>query len=279
MHQLGELRRLYSEVRGAFPFEGYMDEEGEGEIFVASELSRLAPPGARLLDIGCGPLDKTALFSRMGFECYACDDFLDPWHRQQDTMKRIRDFAADNDIVLHVHEHGDYSIPFPAESFDVVCIFGVIEHLHESPREILATAGRMLGDGGIVAIVMPNSVNVRKRVWVAMGRSNFPDVEGFFASQGVWRGHVREYTLSETTYIVRASGFNVERATTFNSMISRRLRSSFLASAFRLLGVLVPTLRDSLLVVGRKPEGWRPVEFDEEVYRAAIARTAPSAPS
>ena len=277
MKELRELQRLYQEVRADFPFAGYMDKDGEGEMFVASELSKLAPEGGRLLDIGSGPLDKTALFARMGFQCFACDDFMDPWHRGEGRLEQIRSFADRNGIILHVHENGDYTIPFDRGSFDVVCIFGVIEHLHESPREILNAAGTMLREGGVVAIVMPNSVNVRKRLSVLRGRSNFPAVEGFYSSPCPWRGHVREYTLGETAYIVRASGFEVALKRTFNSMISRRLRSRTLASAYRLLGSLMPTLRDSLFVAGRKPSGWRPVEFDERAYREAIARSVPNA--
>jgi len=272
-----DVRGLFEEVRRGFPIEGYLEDEGEGHTFIASQLAALKPQGGRLLDVGCGPLDKTALFSLLGFECYACDDYLDPWHRRPEIMRAIRDAAEKYGITLHVHQNGDYRVPFDRESFEIVTILGVIEHLHESPREILNTAGTLLKDGGIAVIVMPNAVNIRKRLDVVRGQSNFPDVRAVFHSAGTWRGHVREYTLSEAKYIMTTAGFEVVRAATFDSMVERKIKRPWGRAVYRSLIKLAPGMRDSLFVAARKPPGWRPAEPSDESYRAAIARSVPAA--
>lgn len=271
------VRDLFEEVRSGFPIAKYLEDEGEGQAFIARELRSLKPARGKLLDIGCGPLDKTAMFSLLGFECYACDDFLDPWHRQPEIMAAILVAAEKYGITLHIHENGDYTIPFEREFFDVITILGVIEHLHESPRELLNTAGGLLKTGGLVVLVMPNSVNIRKRLDVVRGRTNFPDVRGVFHSSGTWRGHVREYTLSEAEYILTAAGFEIVRATTFDSMVERKIRRPWARSLYRALIKLAPGMRDSLFVAGRKPAGWRPVKASDESYREAIARSVPAA--
>ena len=82
-------------------------------------------------------------------------------------------------------------------------IVNVIEHLHQSPRDILNSAGAYLKPDGLLVVVMPNAVNLRKRISVALGRSNYTPARGFFENEGVWRGHVREYTFQETNQILQ----------------------------------------------------------------------------
>lgn len=271
-----DVAQAFAVLRREFPIPHYIDESAAGSMFVVSEITRLAPARGRLLDIGCGPLDKTGLFAIMGFECYACDDFLDPWHRSPGARAAIEGFASRRSIRLHVHKDGDYSIPFEKGSFDVVTLLGVIEHLHESPRDLLTTAAEMLREGGLLVVVTPNAVNVRKRIHVLFGKSNFPDVRGFYHSVGAWRGHVREYTLEEVAFVVEAAGFEVTRARTFDGMVERRVPRGF-RRVYRELIRLAPKMRDSLFVAARKPAGWTEPVASEESYRIAIARAVPSA--
>lgn len=266
----------FEKVRNAFPISGYIDPHGEGERAIAVELLRARSAGGRLLDIGAGALVKTALFSNLGFECYACDDYQDPWHRRDGHFEKVMDFARTSGITTHVHREGDYTIPFQEESFDVVTICDVIEHLHESPRELLNVGGRLLRAGGILLITMPNVVNLKKRIKVVIGRSNYPDVAAFFCSASQWRGHVREYTLAETAYIVTTAGFEVVRAHTFDRASVMKIPWRVARAVYYVLAALVPTFRDSLVVVGRKPAGWTPVNYSEDADRAAQGDSVPA---
>jgi len=272
-----EVLRAVDEVAAAFPFPGYISEGvRQGLTHIVPTVASLLPgPGRRLLDIGSGPMDKTAVWSRLGFDCHAADDLSDPWHRRGDNLARIRGFAERMGIRFHLQE-GDYAIPFPREGFDLVTIFDVIEHLHESPRGILNAAGEHLRTGGLLAVTMPNSVNLRKRIDVLRGRTNYPPADQFFLSFPGWRGHVREYTLRETEYICRAAGFEVVSATTWEGNAFDQLRGLPLR-VFLALGGMVPTLRSALLVVARKPEGWVPAREDPEAFRRANARAVPGA--
>ncbi|MFL5539085.1 MAG: class I SAM-dependent methyltransferase [Longimicrobiaceae bacterium] len=265
-------------VRVAFPFPGYItDGSRRGLVHVVREVARhVRVEGApRLLDIGSGPMDKTAVFKALGWECSAVDDLGDPWHRRGDNLERIQAFARARGIRFHLQD-GTRTTPFPPQSFDVVTIFDVIEHLHESPRAILNAAGTHLKPGGVLAVTMPNSVNLRKRMSVLFGRTNYPDVDQFFLSTDGWRGHVREYTLDETAHLCEAAGFTVESATTFEGNAHDKLRGARLR-AYLALSRLAPTLRSALLVVARKPEGWEPRAEDPEAFRRAQAGTVPEA--
>lgn len=265
------------QVRAAFPFPGYIPEGvRQGLAKIVPEIARhVRAARPRLLDIGCGPMDKTAVMQRLGFDCWAVDDLSDPWHRREGNLERITGFAEREGIRFHL-QGAEHRIPFPEAGFDVVTIFDVIEHLHQSPRELLNAAGRHLRPGGVLAVTMPNAVNLRKRVDVLRGRSNYPPVDQFFLSVQGWRGHVREYTLEETARICRMAGFQVLSATSYEGNAYDMLRGLRLR-LFLALARLAPGLGSGLLVVARRPEGWTPVPADPEAFRRAQAGAVPDA--
>lgn len=272
-----DLRHAFVEAQAPFPFADYITEANYRTLWpIVRNLRRFLPEfqGQRLLDIGSGPMDKTGVFQKLGFVCHAVDDLGDPWHKRADNTQKIKDYAERLGIHFFHQPQGEYDIPFEAGSFDVVMSHAVIEHLHESPRHLLNTMGTMACPNGLLLITMPNSVNLRKRLAVLAGRTNCVPVDQFYHSIGMWRGHVREYTLRETVYICEQSGFEVLNHTTFEPLAQEKLRFP-LRELYLLLGRLVPTLRGGLLVICRKPTSWKPVQDDSEAYRRCLARSVP----
>jgi SAM-dependent methyltransferase len=272
-----QLNEAIYDAKRLFPFVSYIGKSHYYEL--NSILSNLIPfmpkfKGRKLLDIGCGPMDKTAILQLMGFRCFAVDDLNDSWHHRKDNTQKIKAYAKKIGIVFHHQNIGDCSYPFEFGSFDVVCALAVIEHLHESPREFLNFMGRYARPGGVILITTPNSVNLRKRLSVLAGRTNYPPVDMFFQSIGEWRGHVREYTLKETAYICNASGFEVLFSNTFEHIAYFKLRTP-LRQMYLLMGHLLPTLRSSILVICRKPEGWKPTQENPQKFRNILARGIP----
>ncbi len=272
-----QLRIALRETQDAFPFENYINKATSLVMqAIVYELRKYLVDfeHKRLLEIGSGPMDKTGVFQSLGFECYAVDDLNDPWHLRNDNISKIKKYAEDIGINFYHQKLGEYNIPFEKNSFDVVCSLAVIEHLHESPRELLNSMGTFARPGGLLVIEMPNSVNLRKRISVFLGRTNYPPVDMFFNCIGNWRGHVREYTLKETEYICRASGFEILSSTTFEHLAHQKLRTP-LRQLYILFGKIIPTLCSGLLVVCRKPESWRAVKEDPEAFRRSLGRILP----
>jgi SAM-dependent methyltransferase len=267
-----ELSEAIEAVKEVFPFPSYLDADWTYAVArLARRLVQLAPPPARLLDIGSGPMDATGVFAQLGYRCCATDDLADAWHTLGDNRELIRNFAADLSIAFHLQDPSETRLPFDSESFDVVLLRHVIEHLHESPRDLLNTAFDLANTGGHIVIEMPNSVNLRKRLSVLRGRTNYPDVVGFFHSEGIWRGHVREYTLAEARFIVEAVGGEILIGDTVHMNMFRRLPSPFKRAAYRTMSSALPDLRDGILIVATKPHGWSPATASQAAYMEAIS--------
>ena len=188
--------KAYNELVNKFPFSGYL----ESEVYLYKTVAKIAinnlRPGASILDFGSGPCDKTALLKLMGFDCTACDDLKDNWHSEGNNRKKIINFA--NSLDIQFYETNDFDdLPFKKETFDMVMLTDVIEHLHESPRSLLLNLIDSLKNGGILFITVPNAGNIRKRIDLLIGKTNMPPFSEYYLYPGTWRGHIREYVYDD----------------------------------------------------------------------------------
>ncbi len=252
-----------------FPFADYFRPGLESHAAVASQLVNRVPRGGRILDIGCGPMDKTAVLSFLGFRCVGFDDFNDPWHRQSDNLAKIRNFAADARVEL-VEADGS-PLPFEDGSFDAVVLCDVIEHLHESPRALLCDALRKVREGGTILLTVPNAANLRKRLFLAIGRSNYPPYEQFFWNPGAWRGHVREYVWDDLSSLAEYLGLADPSIIGSHHMLG--VLPAWARPLYKAVTAPLPGARDSLMLVANKPNGWTAPQNDGD--RASTSRAAP----
>jgi SAM-dependent methyltransferase len=113
--------------------------------FVIEEARRLAGPGAKILDFGCGQGRIVAAARAAGHEAYGCDHFPPQWAWMEE--------AADcKDYIRKVEDDG--RIPFDDASFDVVTANQVFEHVPDFERP-LAEISRVLKPGGFHISLFP----------------------------------------------------------------------------------------------------------------------------
>ena len=254
------------ELRDEFPFPQIIDDTADTIQAIALVVKEMVADQGKILDLGCGAMDKIMVYQKIGYKCYGADDFQDAWHRDKSNLSPISDLA--NKVGIEVHaQDSPLQIPWEKGSFDAVTIINVIEHLHESPRYLLNLAGDCLKPDGLLLVVMPNSVNFRKRLSVILGKSNYTPIRGLYEFDGAWRGHTREYTLKETRQIIEWTGFDVVFSSTFHGLLNNRLNSSLLRRLFRCLCLIAPGFRDSVLVAARKPSGWIQREPDADALK------------
>jgi SAM-dependent methyltransferase len=60
-------------------------------------------------------------------------------------------------------------LPFPPESFDIVIVAELLEHLRD-PAKLLQKAKEMLKPGGVILISLPNECNLYQRIKVLFGK-------------------------------------------------------------------------------------------------------------
>lgn len=240
-------------AREHFPFPGYLDREDDTVYHViAGTALTYAQAGARVLDFGAGACDRTAILQLLGFRCTAWDDYLDPWHLEGDNRERIRIFATRLGIDWHVLQNG--VLPRADEAFDMIVFTDIIEHLHDSPRDLLLQLLARLRPEGHLLVTVPNAVNLRKRLDVLRGRTNMSPFTGYYHSTPTWRGHVREYVADDLRQLADLLRLEVVELRGVHQLLWKIPRAG--RGAFRALTVVIPGVRDSWLLLARKPAEW-----------------------
>jgi len=159
-----------------------------------------------------------------------------------------------HDIPFHSVNLKNHKLPFESNSFDVVIICEVIEHLNFNPLLVLKEINRILKKGGCIYIGMPNQAYILNRIKLLVGKSIHNKIDDYFSrfdrSCNMIVGlHWREYTLVETVELIEKMGFNsVNGYYYYDQNISLNGIKKIL---FKLL-CMIPSFRPFQVVIARK---------------------------
>lgn len=252
-------------VRGEFPFAGYMDATGESARNIAKIILSSLPTGSSVLDFGSGPCDKTAVLQKLGYRCTAIDDLGDDWHRLDDNRARILAFIRHAGIVFH-EAPTEQLRAADGRPFDLLMLNDVLEHLHDSPRELMNSLVSLVRPGGHVLITVPNAGNIRKRLALLLGKTNLPAFELYYWQAGRWRGHVREYVRSDLRLLAGYLGLTVLELRGCDHMTGKV--PAILRPLYRLVTGVFDGFKDTWMMLCRKPADWSPrLELPPEEFR------------
>ncbi|KIZ18582.1 class I SAM-dependent methyltransferase [Streptomyces natalensis] len=151
-------------------------------------------PGDRVLDLGCGA-------GRHAFECYRRGAQVVALDQNGEEIREVAKwFAAMKEAgeapagASATAMEGDaLALPFPDESFDVVIISEVMEHIPDD-KGVLAEMVRVLRPGGRIAVTVPR-YGPEKICWALSDA--YHEVEG---------GHIRIYRADELLGKMREAG-------------------------------------------------------------------------
>jgi 2-polyprenyl-3-methyl-5-hydroxy-6-metoxy-1,4-benzoquinol methylase len=242
-------------VREKVPFEGYMDYKKSAYLNISKTVLRYLPTGSRILDFGSGSCDKTAILQVLGFKCSAYDDLQDFWHKVDGNNEKIINFTKEFGIDFRTTING--SFPFEKHSFDMLMMNDVIEHLHDSPRDILNDLLELIKPRGYLFITVPNLVNIKKRIKVLFGKSNLPNFDSYYWYPDYWRGHIREYTKDDLIKLAKHLNLEIIELKGIHKMLEKK--TSHIIRPFYLTATSIFNgWRDSWLFIGRKNSDWSP---------------------
>jgi len=168
-------------------------------------------------------------------------------------------FTVNLDPAGQPFRHKGYqtTVPLPDRSVDLVFALEIIEHL-TSPFHLLAEAFRILDSGGHVVLTTPNVTRIGNIFKLAIGRTPNDRLAppGYDNPDDEWRPHAREYAMHELKEMLRQTGFHIAEALFFLGEDTQECRQSAEQHAIdwaKWPFYVVPHLRGSLLIVGRKP--------------------------
>ena len=178
---------------------------------------------------------------------------------------------AENCGISFINEFKDIG----KEKYDVIMLHDVIDI--SSISEV--SANTLLGylvEGGLLVLTVPNAGNIRKRLHLLLGKTNYPRYNYFYWYPGKWDGHVREYVRSDLKSLTDFLGLDQVSLQTFHIHLDVLPKAA--RPIWKSVSKLIPNTRDSFYLIAKKPEGWRPKtrptknEFDAAFGRQYFAR-------
>ncbi len=231
-----QLAALYQEAYFSAHSIGYAKGEEDTEKGVRGQRKRVgwvsafAPAGASLLDVGCASGYFLAAARRGGFGAEGVE--VSEWAANESRQR----FG----LRVTTGQIGD--VPGPHPRFDVVTMWHSLEHTRD-PVATLTTVHRLLRDGGILGIELPNYRSI--------------DARGYGLSWSGWSMpyHFWHFSPASLSALVRRCGFDVRMIKTLPSLyIKEKVRQIPVVGLFRNLIARWYVGRDLVLVAAKRPE-------------------------
>lgn len=273
-HRFLELLRTYQpssyeafeqgDSRFTIPMHHAMKCRDRLHVALRSGLHRLRSEKQTIVDLGPFPgsllrllrsLEYTKSAQLFGAGLMASEDFVRGMRRdaQADILMVNLDPAG-----WHFQSKGyPEKVPLPDNSVQLVFALEIIEHL-TSPFHLLSEAYRILGSGGHVVLTTPNVTRIGNVFKLLTGRTPNDRLAppGYNNPDDEWRPHAREYAMHELAEMLRQTGFDIAESRFFLGEDTQQCRQSVSQHGIdwaKWPFYLVPHLRGSLLIVGRKP--------------------------
>jgi SAM-dependent methyltransferase len=193
------------------------------------------PGEIRVLELGSSTgYGAGQLATTSGYQVFASDLELPP-------LK----IAASQGMAC-VQLDASHVFPFGEEVFDAVFMGELIEHIFDTEK-LLKECHRVLKKKGILVITTPNLAGLKDRIRFIFGRapSQVSPLHEY------WRLHIRPFTFSLLSIVLRATGFNPLRLTsTYVDIGFKHLGMAGLQSRF--LARILPELGSTLIVSAQK---------------------------
>lgn len=211
------------------------------EMLRYERLMQVVPRSARrVLDAGCGDGLMSVMLARRGHAVTALD-------LSRGRLDKFADQAEEYGITQVQGSIADTGLP--AESFDVVVLSEVVEHL-PGPAAALAEARRLLCPGGTLIVSVPNLEQ--------LGHVVCPHCKKPFNTDG----HLHSFSADSLSDTLRAAGFDPVETMTFRNYRAEKLRGGLVNLPYgawirgidRLFSRWWPELNRFLAVSARKPQ-------------------------
>ncbi len=223
----------------------------ESYIRTVKDTVPLLNKNAKVLEIGSLLGVVSTALTQLGFSVTGTDipEFF--------ASSKLQELYKKNGISFDKVNLHDYSLPYKDESFDMVIICEVFEHLNFNPLPILQEINRILKKAGHIYIATPNQPSIDNRLKLLLGKSIHDPIQYFFdqldASKNIIVSrHWKEYTMSELVEMIDRMGFDTVKNYYFSENGARN--ESKIQTIVRNFFHIIPTLRSSLVVIGKKKE-------------------------
>jgi 2-polyprenyl-3-methyl-5-hydroxy-6-metoxy-1,4-benzoquinol methylase len=186
-----------------------------GNKFLLSKLKKYLLHGPRILDIGSGRLLIASTIAANGSRVTAID--LPEVFHDPAVDKRAKRYNID--LVGYRLSQGKHlHLPFKDNSFAVILMTEVFEHLNFSPVYLLQEARRLLAEGGYLILTTPNVHRMENKLKFFLGQNIYGSYRRYLFEQP-YNYHWREFDRKELASILAHCEYDLIESYFFNDIL------------------------------------------------------------
>lgn len=195
------------------------------------------PKDIKILELGSIPPILTHLAQQGGYEITGLDVAPD----------RFSKCIKNQNLSIIQHTLGEKELPFEDDTFDLILMNEIFEHLNTNLITLMTDLKRVLKPGGKLFISTPNLrsiIGIRNFLFKGKAYSCSAEIYDEYdkISQYGHMGHVREYTPVEVSTFLQKIGYTIE---------SILYRGRY-PSKYRWIDILFPRLKPYFSLIVRK---------------------------
>ncbi|GJM17456.1 MAG: hypothetical protein DHS20C13_27830 [Thermodesulfobacteriota bacterium] len=193
-----------------------------------------------LLDVGGEPGHITSIIKN---EITPNVSIVGQWQSETITLRfsELKIEAVECDIDTE-------SLPYKDNSFDVITLFEVVEHMTNVPH-LFEEIRRVLRPGGYFILSTPNITKLKNRINLMLGHGiGWPSIDkaesgcGYFDVPFYMR-HYREYTANELTHLLGDALFK---------NVTIKYKNSYGKRVSTFTSNIIPSLSDTIFIIAKK---------------------------
>ncbi len=243
---IADIKKILAKIRSNVPqkeLDYFLIHRNRYQFILQKILDLKLPRESKVLDIGCYPPHLFTALKEFGFSVWGISS---------------KHELVLSDHVINVNIESD-KLPMPPNSFDLIIISEVIEHLLLNPRLYLEKIKKVLKPKGVMIITTPNAVNLKNRFRLLVGKNIYFSLEQLEESKDLQKSiyfrHNREFTKEELEKVIKKAGFKIKELMLFNSYSpfrKKRISDPILIKIGKIGGFfltyLLPQVKDTIFL-------------------------------
>ncbi|HEY9820503.1 MAG TPA: class I SAM-dependent methyltransferase [Candidatus Sericytochromatia bacterium] len=231
----------------------YLNQMKSSYIRTIVDIVSSVPPNKniKVLEIGSFLGIVSIVLSKIGYEVYSTElpEFI--------SNKNLQRKLEENGVSYHQVNLKNYSLPFSPNTFDIVIMCEVLEHLNFNPIPIIKEINRIEKINGLFYLSLPNLASLGNRIKLLRGQSIHNRIEDYFLELNPdvkWVGaiHWREYTITEISEMLDKFDFYIDKQYYFDSSDLLKISWSLKALLKKAILSMFPSLKGNQTTIGRK---------------------------
>lgn len=200
--------------------------------------------GKNVLDLGCEPGYIAIALKVIGYNVGGGG---------VDLTKDFKYLMSRFQIPIDVYNLDVDDLPYSDEQFDVVIFSEIMEHLFYGVPHALNEINKVLKKDGFLILTTPNLASISNRIRLLLGKSINWELSGekHFFQRDIYKRHNREYTLEELMYLLKKSGFKIDRHFYWNYPASAS-KKPLLKKFVNFVSRIIPKSKSIICVMARK---------------------------